>query len=270
MNLCVPDTLTVGNSERYRVSIRLSPDGLSFAGFIPSEKDSFFFTETKINKTKKYSDAVKEIFFACPFFSYTYGQVYVISANPQFTLVPESVFDEKQKEQFMSFVFSEPDKKVLYERLDEFDHVLLYGIQPEVYEFFARSLQQPTFSHAVTSLLTEWRKQNLTGYPKQLYVALHENRMIVACFDQGALTFINSFSTDDPADTLYYILYVWKQTELDQMNDELLLYANPLTYQPLKETLPTYLSHIEWIRPQWPASAGDVPPDIMALFPCES
>ena len=268
MNIHVPDTLTAGNSEKYAVSIRLWPGGLSFAGWIPSEKDSFFFGKTEINRKKRYDYAIKDLFFAYPFFLYAYKQIVVISANRQYTLVPESVFVEKQKEQLISFVFSAPDEKVLYEPLDEFESVVLYSIQPEVYEFLSRSLLCPTFTHAITPTLNQWKKQNFTGYPKQIYVALHEDMMDVACFDKGALLFINSFHVGDSADIIYYILYIWKLTGLDQRQDELFLYTNLRMYQTLRETLQTYLSRIEFIQPQWPDVGMDVPPDVTALFLC--
>ena len=270
MNLRVPDTLTAGNSEKYIASIRFWSGGLSFAGFIPSEKDSFFYAETKIDRKKRYNDAIKDIFFAHPCFLYAYRKSYVVCVNRQYTLVPASVFVEKQKEQLMSFVFSSPEDKTLHESLDEFDSVLLFGVRPKVYEFFSRSLLLPTFTHAVIPTLIQWRKQNLTGYHKQLYVALHKDIMDVACFDRGALSFVNSFHVDDATDIIYYILYIWKQTELDQLNDELFLYANPQIAQTLKETLQTYLSHIEVVQPGLTEAGIEVPPDITALFQCES
>ena len=268
MNLHVPDTLTAGNSEKYIVSIRLWPGGLSFAGWIPSVKESFFYGKTETDRTKRYDYLIKDLFFAHPFFLYTYRQIYVICATRQYTLVPASIFVENQKEQLMSFVFSAPDEKTLHEQLDEFESVALFSIQPEVYEFLSRSLIRPTFTHAITPTLNQWRKQNLTGYPKQLYVALHEDMMDVACFDKGALLFINSFHVNDPADMIYFILYVWKQTGLDQKKDELFLYTNPGIYQTLRETLQTYLSRVELIQPQWPDAGLEVPPDITALFQC--
>ena len=268
MNLHVPDTLTAGNSEKYTVSIRLWPDGLSFAGWISSQKDSFFYCETVINRAKRYDYAIKDLFFVHPFFLYTYKQIVVICANRQYTLIPESIFVEKQKEQLMSFVFSTPDEKALYEPFDELDSVVLYSIQPEVYEFLSRSLLRPTFTHAITLLLNQWRKQNFTGYSKQLFVALNEDRMDVACFDKGVLLFINTFHVNDSVDMIYYILYVWKLTGLDQLQDELFLYTNPRMFQTLKETLQTYLSHIEFIQPRWPDTGMEVPPDVTALFQC--
>jgi len=268
MNLYVPDTLTAGNSEKYTVSIRLWPDGFSFAGWIPSEKESFFYGATATDRKKRYDYALKDLFFAHPFLTYSYSQIYVICANRQYTLVPASIFVEKQERHIMSFIFSDPGEKTLYEPLDEFESVILYSIQPEVYEFLSRSLLRPTFTHAITPILNLWKKHNLTGYPKQIYVALHEDMMDVACFDRGALLFINSFHVDDVADMMYYILYLWKQEGLDQLQDELFLYTNPSTYQTLAETLQTYLSHIELIHPQWPEVGMEVPPDVTALFQC--
>jgi len=268
MNLYIPDTLTAGNSEKYTMSIRLWPGGLSFAGWIPSEKDSFFYGETVADRKRRYDYLIQDLFFAHPFLSYSYRQIVVITANRQFTSVPESIFVEKLKEQLMSFVFSSPDEKVLYERLDEFESVVLYTMQPQVYEFLSRSLLHPTFTHAITPMLNQWKRHNLTGFPKQLYGALYDDMIYISCLDKGTLLFLNSFHIEDVSDMIYYILYVWKLTGLDQLNDELFLYANPHQYMTLKETLQNYLSHIEFIQPQRLHTGLDVPPDITALFQC--
>ena len=270
MNLCVPDILTTDNSEKYMVSIRLWPDGFSFAGHIPSEKDSLFYSETKIDNTKPYIQVIKDIFFAHPFFSYAYKQTYIICANRQYTLLPENIFLEQQKEQLMSFVFMSPEDKILHESLDEFDSKILFGIQPKVYDFFSRMLINPIFTHAITTQLMQWKYRSRTTYPKQLYVALHEDTMDAACFYRESLLFVNSFQVDDTADILYYILYVWKQMDLDQQKDQLIMFANTDTYQNLKDQLQTYLMQIEYVPPRKSGTALEVPPDIIALFQCES
>ena len=266
MNLCVPDILTTDNAEKYTVSIRLWPGGLSFAGHIPSEKDSLFYTETEIDRTKPYLQAIKDIFFAYPFFSYAYKHTYVVCANRQYTLIPATTFLEEQKERLMSFVFSSPEEKILHENLDEFDSKILFGMQPKVYDFFSRMLINPIFTHAITAQLMQWRDRSLTVFPKQLFMALHEDTMDAACFYRENLLFINSFQVDDPADMLYYILYVWKQTGLEQQQDQLNLFANTDICQALKENLRTYLSQIEYVQPRHSGTGLEVPPDIAALF----
>ena len=270
MNLCVPDILTTDNSEKYIVSIRLLSGGLSFAGFIPSVKDSFFYAETGTDPTKPYIKAVKDIFFAHPFFSYAYKHTYVGCTNRQYTLIPENIFLEQQKEQLMSYVFSSPEEQILHESLDEFGCKILFGIQPNVYDFFSRMLINPIFTHAITPQLIQWRYRSLTAYPKQLYVALHEDTIDAACFYRETLLFINSFQVDNPTDMLYYILYIWKQTGLDQQQDKLILFANTETCQTLKEKLQTYLLQIECVQPRQSGTGLEVPPDVTALIQCES
>ena len=269
MNLCVPDILTTDTSEKYIVSIRLWPGGFSFAGHIPSENDSFFYAETETDSTKPYLQAIKDIFFAHPFFSYAYKIFYVICANRQYTLLPENIFLEQQKKQLMSFVFMSPQEKILHESLDEFDSKIMFGIQPKVYDFFSRMLINPIFTHTITPLLIQWRYRSLTTYPKQLFVELYEDTMNAACFYRETLLFVNSFQVDDTADMLYYILYIWKQVDLDQQKDKLILFANTETYQALKAHLHTYLLQVEYVPSRKSGTGLEVPPDITALFQCE-
>ncbi|MDR3267886.1 MAG: DUF3822 family protein [Tannerella sp.] len=270
MILRVPDTLTIDNAEEYAVSIRLRPDGLSFAGHRPQEKESFFYTEMTFDRAKPYIQALKDAFFEHAFFSFTYKQVYVVCVNRQYTLVPETVFAEEHKEQLMSFVFSVPVSKALHEPVATLEAEILYDIPAEVYEFCSRSLIRPQFIHAITSQLLFWRKQNLACFPKQLYVAVHDHIMDAACYDKGTLIFLNSFDVENTTDIIYYLLYIWRQTGIDQLEDRLLLAAHPPVYQELKETLRKYVRHIEPAPPPPGHEYEKAPLDIQCLFACES
>ena len=269
MNIRVPDTLTIENSEKFMLSIRLCSGGLSFAGCIPSERETFFYGKVTLDRTKPYTKALKEAFFEYPFFSYTYKKVYFVLANRQYTLVPEMVFLEKQKEELMSFVFSSKEEKTLHNLQKDLDIEVAFSIHPEVYDFFSHTLVQPQFVHAISPMLAFCRKQNLSCFPKQLYVAMHEDVMDSVCFDKGALIFANSFNYNNAGDIIYYILYIWKQAGMDQMKDELFLYANPSMSQELKDTLQNYLLKIKLLEVNELSDSPEVPLDVKVLFECE-
>ncbi|MDR1746854.1 MAG: DUF3822 family protein [Tannerella sp.] len=266
MSLRVPDTLVSQRSEKYIVSIRLWSDGLSFSGYIPSERGSVFHAATELDATQPYLHALKDIFSTHPFLTSSYRKIYVVCANAPYTLAPEHIFAEKEKEQLMSFVFSADNYKVLHESLGELEAELVFGINPDIYDFCVRSLNNPQFTHAVSSLLIQWRKQSLAGVSKQLSVVLHEKTMDAACFERGALLFVNSFAIDTMEDVMYCILSIWKQTGMDQEKDVLFLSAPPILFDKLKEILHTYLLRIETV----PVSEMDekLPLDIKALFQC--
>lgn len=271
MDICVPDTLTAENSEKYILSIRLSPGGLSFAGYMPTDKDSFFYGEIIIDHTQSYTKALEKILVEYPFFLYTYKKVYFITANRQYTLIPEIVFLEKQKEELMSFVFSSSEEKVLHQLQKELDIEIVYSVYTEVYTFFSQALSvKPQFVHAITPLLSLCLKRNLSCFPKQLYVAIHEDIMDAVCFDKGVLLFANSFNYNGVSDIIYYILYIWKQANMDQMKDELFLYTKPSLFEELKTTLQNYLLKIRTFDSVISPDKTEIPLDLKALLECES
>ncbi|MDR1102645.1 MAG: DUF3822 family protein [Tannerella sp.] len=273
MTLRVPDTLTVDCAEKYAVSIRLWPGGLSFAGHIPSEKGSFFYTETAFDPVTPYPQALKDAFFDHVFFSYPYKHACVIYAGSLYALAPKPAFAEERGETLLSFIFSAPGQKILHEPLPALEAEMVYSLPEKVHAFCCRSLIRPQFTHALTPVLLRWREQNLSCFRKQLYASVHENLMDAACYDRGTLTFLNSFDAGNAADLLYYLLYIWKQTGMDQEEDRLVLFAPASLYRELKKTLRKYVNHVVPVEsPRTVAESGTtpVPLDIVSLFGCES
>jgi hypothetical protein len=271
MRLRIPEALTSERAERYEISIRLRPDGFSFAGIIPGESSSFFFTDTRLDRTKSYAVGLKDIFYEHEFFTYPFKRTTVICANCRYTLVPESVFTEAHKERIMTFVFPHliQESVVLHEPLSPLDAEVLYSFPKDIYEFCSRSLDEPVFTHSVTLSLLNWRKQNLSSFPKQLYIDVRGAVLDAACFDKGSLTFLNSFDIEDTVDVAYYIVCIWKQTGMNQLSDHLLISADHPIYEELSTTLRSYIRNIRslrrhvWLNPD--GSSTEIPPDIASL-----
>ena len=97
MAISIPDTLTADNSGKYIMSIRLRSDGLSFSGYCPSESESFFYRNMEFDRTKPYISSLKEFFFGHEFLTYSYKRTNLVYVTSQYTVVPEEVFTEKQK-----------------------------------------------------------------------------------------------------------------------------------------------------------------------------
>lgn len=274
MTISVPDKLTTDNSGKYVMSIRLRSGGLSFSGYSPSASNSFFYRDVEFDRAKPYISSLKEFFFENDFLTYVYKQVRVICVSSQYTLVPEGFFSEKQKPELLSFAFSLPEKRCLNNEWKDEQAELIFGIEEEVFEFCSRSLITPRFVHHMTPLLALWKKQSHTRLPKQLYVVLHRKMMDVACYAQGSLLFVNSFGYEHPDDILYYILYVWKQTGMDQQKDQLRIFGEATLRATITNTLHSYLQYIEPLEiPSEAYLLGSevvqTPLDLIALSLCE-
>ena len=275
MAIMLFDKLTADCSEKYTMSIRLRPGGLSFSAYNRSVHDAFFYKELELDRSKPYVRALEDCFFECPFLTWAYKRIQVVCETSQYTIVPKEIFEEERKRELLSFAFTNPQGRCLHNELEALQAVVVFGMDEEVYAFCSRSLVAPRFIHHLTALLPLWKKQSQTRLPKQLYVTLYPRRMDIACYAQGNLLFVNSFNFESPDDVLYYILYVWKQAGMDQQKDQLRLFGEMSLRVALTETLRNYLQYVD--LQEIPSEAYllgseilQAPLDLIALSVCES
>jgi hypothetical protein len=274
MTISIPDTLTIDNSEKYIMSIRLWSGGLSFSAYNPSEGQNFFFREVEFDRTIPYITSLKELFFANDCLVWTYKHTNILCVFQQFTLAPDCYITDKQKAQYLSFNFSSAVKRCLSNHLDEEKAEVIFGLEEEVYEFCVRSLVNPVFTHHITSQLIMLGKQCQGDKFNHMFVVIHRTIVDIICFSETRLLFANSYDYEQLNDLLYYILYVWQQTGMNQLSDQLSLAGELALCTRTTQSLHTYIQHIG--RIEIPAKAylvgGEIlqaPMDLILLSVCE-
>ena len=160
MTVHVPDTLTIDYSEKYIMSIRLRPGGLSFSGYAPSEAESFFYREVEFDRAVPFLSSLQEFFFANECLSWAYKRVHVVSVSAGYTIVPRAFFREEEKGRLLDFNFAVPSPFCRSQSLAGEEAELVYPMDEDVYKFCSRSLSRPFFSssafQAVRAMFFEW------------------------------------------------------------------------------------------------------------------
>jgi hypothetical protein len=256
------------------MSIRLRPDGLSFSAYSPGEGQSFFFRDVTFDGNAPYTSSLKELFFTNECLTWTYKKTNILSVSGQYTLLPDSVFEEKMRSAVLAFNFSYPEKRCLVNHLEEEKARLIFGVNEEIYEFCARSTTNPLFTHHITSCLTILRKETYGASPSRMYVIVHRRMVDIICFEGERLVFVNSFDFDNMGDLTYYILYAWVETGMNQLEDAMLLSGDAGMCTRLTASLATYIRHIG--RMGIPSAAyllsGEIlqaPSDLILMMLCE-
>ena len=274
MTLRVIDTLTADNSEKYEVSIRLWPGGLSFSGYVLHEKDSFFTETFLFDSDQSMAQSLKNTFFDNQYFSYLYRSVSVLYVSGKYTLVPDSVFSEKDKSLLFSLChqYNKKDTILVYP-LKELQSKILYTIENEVYEFLVRSLVNPHIVHYLSPLLISWQKKSLTSYPKHIYVFIHDNILDIACFEHGEMLFLNAFDYEKENDIIYYILYTCRQLCINQLEDNMYLCGDEMTCRSVMSVIKKYIKEVDYLPPRSDrytvAADKAMYYDLAALMQCE-
>lgn len=244
MSISVPDTLTVNNSDKYIMSIRLCPDGFSFVAYNPSEAGSFFCREQLFERNTSFTDNFKSSFFENEVFSYPFKRTYIVCASSPYTLVPQKLFDAQEAGRYMRFNFSTPQPKCLWDTVKEAGIAVVFGAEEKLYEFCCRSFPAPRFMHAVSPLLSYWTKAGATTSGNRMYVNLYAKWLDIFCFRQGGLLFANTFGYEHIHDILYYILYIWKEQDLSQLTDRLFISGTPDMRMQLMTVLRKYIRNV--------------------------
>ena len=73
----LPENIDLAQSEKYNLSIRLTPDGFSFCISSPTDKSIFHYQETVFSKNLSLIENIKKTFFEVNFFSQPFQQTQV-------------------------------------------------------------------------------------------------------------------------------------------------------------------------------------------------
>ena len=119
--------------------------------------------------------------------TYSYRRTNLVCVTPQYTVVPEEVFTDKQKTNLLSFTFSAPENKCLHNLLTREAAEVVFGMDEEVYEFCSPLADQSVVYPSYDSPAGFMETAEPYVDPRQLYVVLHRKMMDVVCFAQGKL-----------------------------------------------------------------------------------
>lgn len=273
MPMQLSEKITVATAEKYSLSIRLEPDGLSFSFYSKEEQDSFLYYKVAFDKSINYVAALKNFFFENDWLAWFYKKVNIISVTNQYLLVPDVLYDEKKGKELLSSAYLAPQSGHCQNKLDSQSSTLLYAIDEEVYEFCSRSLLNTHFYHHLTPLIHFWNRQRKMSANKRMFVSIFPDMIDIVYMEDGKLLFANSYLCKHSADVIYYILYVWKQLGFDQQKDILILNGEASLLTPVFETTKKYIKMVNLM--ELPAESyllgtevSKAPFDLIALSLC--
>ena len=113
MKIDIPDSINLNIPGRYILTVYVHPDKFSFSFHCPNDPESYFFC--KINSTEQIDafSTFKDLFFENDFFNYLFKKVCVLVFSPLFTYIPDKIYSDQYKEDFIKFIFSEKEEKFL-------------------------------------------------------------------------------------------------------------------------------------------------------------
>jgi len=208
-----------GLDKIHKLSIQVSLNGLSFCILDTISNSIVLSKQVEFKKDLspyEIQRELKELLREYRVEDYGYSDVVVIHRNTLFSLVPKSLFDEKELANYMKFnVKILANDMMAYDEIDQPELVNVYvpfmNINNYVYELFGEF----DFLHNGTVLIQALLQSQSDTKNPVCYVHVAEDQMDITVLEHKKLKFYNSFYFDTKEDFIYYLLFTLEQLELD-------------------------------------------------------
>ncbi len=204
------------------LSIRICAGGLSFCVYTPTDKSPYKYVEYRIKPTISLAANLKEALQNEDILKAPYKRVNILITNMHFTVVPTMAFNSDNIEDIYKYNFpKDKANHVSFNVLRRSGIAIIFGFDKNVYQLLLDDFPNARFYASASTLIEYLSEKSLSGKGKKMFAYVHENEMTLFCFNQGRMVFINSFESKNTEDNQYYILNVWKNLGMDQLEDKL-------------------------------------------------
>jgi hypothetical protein len=207
-------------SKNFQMTIRIAPDGFSFVIFSP-EKQRYVGLET-YSFTAQYEaiqlvGILDEIMMKQAWIAYPYQQVKVLIDNMFMTLVPNPLFEEKEKGTYLAFTqpFQE-NSRIASDSLKTADATIVYYLSniltAKIKEFWANAKIHHLSSAFIESVLIA--NKNIQAEPA-IFVHVRNRSFDMLVLEGQKLKFYNLFRFNTKEDFIYFLLFAMEQQQLN-------------------------------------------------------
>ena len=245
MKIELPEQLDLSNLKNNILSFEIFDKFYSFSLYNPIEDGSFFYHEIERETHGDAFSSFKSFFYDNEFLSESFRQVFVVNNTSTFTFIPENISDEKDKEEFLKFNFFDNTDKILVQKINKPELSILHGINEDVFEFFNRTFSDLKFIHHLSPTLFYFVEKCRMGNNTKLVVNLQNAGLDILCFTpSGDFVFANHLKYNHLNDALYYIFFLWKQFNLNQLKDFIYIVGNSVQKPELIKQVQKYVHNV--------------------------
>ncbi len=233
-----------------KLIIRLSHNQLSFTVVNTANAEQpIVFEPYNVKNGIAMAVNLREAFHTTPLLADSYQRIMIVVDSPTL-MVPVNLYQEQDKEQLYTHSYpSRQQNIVLSNVLPDLNSVALFDINRDLKVVIDDHYPQVQYVCCMVPVWRHLHQRSFTGIRSKLFGYFHDQRLEVFSFQQNRFKFCNSFDAQHMHDSLYFLLYVWRQLNLQQEHDELHLAGDIPEKEQLLDELRKYLKRAYIINP---------------------
>ncbi len=242
---------SIQNIPNKRLSVQVSLTGLSFLVTNIGRSEVLHFSEKKYPKSRTPEELLIDVeAFVEEHISEpeSFESVKVIYSNPEFALVPVSLFDESKASDYLKF-----NSKILtndfiaWDELHDRNLMVVYVPYVNLNNYLYDTFGSFEYYHLITSFLNLIPPANRFTGDAEVFIHVERSNFQLVVQKDGNLQLCNSYPYQTPEDFIYYVLFCFEQLELNPDEVKVTLLGMISETDPLYEIAYTYIRHLEFI-----------------------
>ncbi len=177
-----------------------------------------------------------------------YAAVRLGVVNQYATLIPERLFDEKEQTAYLiNLLPIHENETLLNNKLEKPAARQLFKLPSDLYRLMQSYFPAGRILHAYTCLINGFLKLHEADAGNQVFANVRSDVLHIVVFNEGTLSFSNSFKFTDVKDFIYYVLMVYKQFGLNPNEQKLLLSGYIRRESEIYKLLYRYIRYVEFV-----------------------
>jgi hypothetical protein len=172
----------------------------------------------------------------------------VMVVNNRSTLVPAPLFDSNEKEAYLEFVHDPTEwEAVGHDPIPGHDIVNVYSLPDTTLADIKRIFPSAGIMHVATALIESIAlnfRNHIAG--NTLFLHVRDQEFDIIIFDGRQLVYYNSFRFMDPADLMYYVIFVMEQLSLNPEKTPVILMGEVEKESPVFGLLYKYVRNVDF------------------------
>lgn len=164
--------------------------------------------------------------------------------NPYYTLLPSAMVRDGDEQSLLRFSVNRDDLIASSVRVEGFDLRIVFGMPPEEESLLQQLLPGCSLVPAVAAALHHIRLSASNTKSPVMHIVAHYGLTTALVFNGKKLQLANSFRVSGTEETVYHLLNVCEQLELDRNTLSLVVSGTGHVMDSLMERLPVYFKGI--------------------------
>jgi hypothetical protein len=248
----VDETIDINRTHSYILSIQLDLDGFSFSILDRVRNKAvvlqhYYLPETLTPDEK--AGQIKKILRENKFFQSTYKKVILLQNSPKSIMIPRALFQEKYLKSY--FEFNHPLgelEEIHYNHIEETNSYNIFTLPNPVSNAIIQHLKNVELYHQALPFIFN-AINYLHSENKIVSLYLNNHFIDIGLFEENKMLLYNSFKISTKEDVLYFVLYIYKQLNLDTKSNELFISGNCEQINDPSQLFKRYIKKVHRERP---------------------